>query len=96
MAAGLPLIVTRTAGTADLVKEGVNGLTLDWADIDTLAGHIRRFALKRELARSMGAASRQLAKSFSWDTAADAYLQLFGKLVDGRPVLEKQSVSHGG
>lgn len=81
MATGLPVIITRTGGTAELVEEGVNGLTFDWADVDTLVAHLKRFALDRSLARTMGAASRQRAALFSWDAAAQTYLQLIHELV---------------
>jgi phosphatidyl-myo-inositol dimannoside synthase len=76
MAAGLPVIITRTGGTAELVEEGVNGLTFERADVNTLEAHLKRFALDRSLARSMGAASRQRAALFSWDAAAQTYLKL--------------------
>ena len=80
MAAGLPVIITRTGGTAELVEEGVNGLTFDWAEVDTLVAHLKRFAHDRTLARTMGAASRQRATLFSWDAAAQTYLDLLHKL----------------
>lgn len=77
MAAGLPVVLSRTGGTDELVEEGVNGLTFDWADVDTLVSHLRRLAYDRDLARRMGAASRVRATNFSWDTIADRYLELF-------------------
>ncbi len=77
MAAGLPVIVTRTGGTAELVEDGVTGLTFDWADVETLTAHIRLLATNRELVRQMGAASRKRAAQFSWETAVDHYLRLF-------------------
>ena len=80
MAAGLPVIVTRTGGTAELVEDGVNGLTFDWADVDLLTAHLKRLALDRRLARAMGAASRRRAALFSWDAAALAYLQMLPEL----------------
>ncbi len=80
MAAGLPVIITRTGGTAELVEEVVNGLVFDWADVSTLVAHLKRFALDRALARSMGAASRQRAALFSWDAAAQTYLQVLSDL----------------
>jgi glycosyltransferase involved in cell wall biosynthesis len=76
MAAGLPVIVTRTGGTAELVEEGVNGLTFEWADVGTLTAHLKRLAHDRSLARTMGAASRQRAALFSWEAAAHTYLKL--------------------
>jgi glycosyltransferase involved in cell wall biosynthesis len=80
MAAGLPVVVTRTGGTVELVEEGVNGLTFDWADVETLTAHLRRLATERDLARSMGAASRVRAANFSWAAAAEAYLQMFERI----------------
>jgi phosphatidylinositol alpha-1,6-mannosyltransferase len=81
MAAGLPVVVTCTGGTAELVEEGVNGLTFDWADVDTLTAHLRRLASDRALARRMGAASRVRAAGFSWDAAAERYLEMFAELM---------------
>ena len=76
MAAGLPLVVTRTGGTAELVAEGVNGYAFDWADIEALTNYLRIFARDRALARRMGAASRDRACSFSWDGIAEQLLEL--------------------
>ena len=36
MASGLPLVVTRTGGTTELVVEGVNGFTFSWGDVKGL------------------------------------------------------------
>lgn len=77
MAAGLPVIVTRTGGTDELVQEGENGLTFDWADVDALARHLRLLATDRALARRMGVAARARALNFSWDAIAQRYLDLF-------------------
>ena len=77
MAAGLPVIVTRTGGTLELVEEGGTGLTFDWADIETLTAHIRRLVTDRALIRQMGMASRTRAARFAWETAAARYVKLF-------------------
>jgi glycosyltransferase involved in cell wall biosynthesis len=84
MAAGLPVVLTRTGGTRDLVEEGVNGLTFDWADVDALVTHLRRLATNRELVRQMGAASRARAMQFSWDMIAERFLDLFAAVVSCR------------
>ena len=76
MATGLPLVVTRTGGTAELVEEGVNGYAFDWADIEALTNYLRIFAKDRALARQMGVASRVRALSFSWDKIARQFLAL--------------------
>jgi glycosyltransferase involved in cell wall biosynthesis len=84
MAAGLPVIVTRD-GTAELVDEGVNGLTFDWADVDALAAHLWRLANDRALVRRMGIASCVRAETFSWDGIAQRWADLFARLVQNPP-----------
>jgi len=85
MAAGLPLVVTRTGGTEELVKEGVNGFTFDWAESDKLTDHLRTFAKDRALARRMGACSRARATSFGWDEISARFLSLFEQFVPELP-----------
>ncbi|MBN1146712.1 MAG: glycosyltransferase family 4 protein [Anaerolineales bacterium] len=82
MASGLPVVVTRTGGTAELVDEGVNGLTFGWGDVAMLALHLRRLATDRNLARRMGDASRAKAAQFSWETAADAFVGLSRQIMN--------------
>jgi glycosyltransferase involved in cell wall biosynthesis len=93
MAAGLPVVVTRTAGTTDLVEEGVNGLTFDWADVDALTDHLRRLASDRALARDMGAACRARAKAFSWDQAAAFYLHMLCQVAGGASASGQETTS---
>jgi glycosyltransferase involved in cell wall biosynthesis len=86
MAAGLPVVVTRTGGTAELVADGVNGLTFDWADVDELAAHLRLLASDRALVRRMGAASRARAGRFTWEAAAERYVRIFDDLAGAAPL----------
>jgi phosphatidylinositol alpha-1,6-mannosyltransferase len=83
LAAGLPVVVTRTGGAAELVAEDVNGLTFDWADVATLTAHLHRLALDRPLIRRMGMASRARAELFSWESAAERYLKMFDQIAAG-------------
>ena len=84
MAAGLPIVLTRTGGTRELVEEGVNGLTFDWADVDGLVTHLRLLATNRALVRQMGAASRARAMQFSWDTIAESFFDMFAATISCR------------
>lgn len=81
MAAGLPVVVTRTGGTDELVVEGINGFIFEWGDIEALTAYLRRLATDRVLARRMGIASREHAAHFSWDAAAQRYLEMFVQCV---------------
>jgi phosphatidyl-myo-inositol dimannoside synthase len=85
MGAGLPIVATRTGGTPDLIEEGVNGFTFDWADVDALTGHLAMLARYRELGQRMGAASLARAGRFTWDAAAARYMELFEKLMPSAP-----------
>jgi phosphatidyl-myo-inositol dimannoside synthase len=80
MAAGLPLVLTRTGGTEELVEEGINGFTFDWADDNELASHLRTFAKDRALAGRMGTISRTRAEIFSWEKIAADFLDLFNQI----------------
>ena len=80
MASGLAVIVTPTGGTPELVQSQVNGLIFDWADVDRLTAHLRLLAKDRPLVRRMGQASRSRAAMFSWETAANRYLDIIGAL----------------
>ncbi|MCS7289825.1 MAG: glycosyltransferase family 4 protein, partial [Roseiflexus sp.] len=80
MAAGLPLVVTRTGGTAELVQEGENGLTFAWGDVATLTQHLAYLAVNRDHLRRMGAASRRRAERMSWEAVARRYLDIFEQL----------------
>lgn len=84
LSAGLPMVVTRTGGTDELVTEGENGFTFDWGHVEELAGHLKRLALNRARAREMGVASRTRATRYAWDEIVTDYLQLYQELVKDR------------
>ena len=77
MAVGLPIVVTRTGGTIELVEDGVNGFIFDWGDVEGLAKCLLRLNADRALARNMADASRVRALNFSWDNIAERFLELF-------------------
>jgi glycosyltransferase involved in cell wall biosynthesis len=83
MASGLPVVVTPTGGTAELVESGVNGFIFDWADVNSLTAHLRSLARDRAMVRRMGLASHARASSFTWEAAARRYLEIFDRIVAG-------------
>lgn len=99
MAAGLAIIVTRTGGTQELLKEGVNGFSFQWGDVGALTNHLRRLVTHRDMLGEMGAASRRQAAMFSWEAAAADYQTLFAKVaVSSHPRLpeRRSSLESGG
>jgi phosphatidylinositol alpha-1,6-mannosyltransferase len=81
MAAGLPLVVSRTGGTDELVDEGVNGFTFAPDDVTGLVAALHRFASDPDAVARMGRASLAKVRPFTWDHVALAYSRLFEKVV---------------
>jgi phosphatidyl-myo-inositol dimannoside synthase len=84
MAAGLPLLLTRTGGTDMMLIEGNNGFSYEWGDVDRLAALMGKLAKDRDLLKRMGSASRTMVEKFSWSVIAGEFLNLFSTLVSSR------------
>ena len=80
MASGLPVVVTPTGGTMELVSSGINGFIVNWNAVDQLARHLSKLALDRDLVRRMGQESRKRAHSYSWTVTAKCYLALLERV----------------
>jgi glycosyltransferase involved in cell wall biosynthesis len=80
MASGLPVVVTDTGGTAELVREGVNGHVVSWADVPALTEAMARLVHERETRQRMGRESRRIAKRFSWSAVTQEYLRLCAQI----------------
>ena len=80
MASRLPVIVTPTGGTAELVDPGVNGFVFDWADVNSLTRYLHCLALDRSIIHRMGVASQTRVASLTWGVAAEHYLEMFRQI----------------
>jgi glycosyltransferase involved in cell wall biosynthesis len=80
MASGLPVVVARTPGVAEVVVEGENGLTHAWADQAALNRHLLHLARDPALRARLGRAARAQAETLSWAEAARQYRLLFEKV----------------
>jgi glycosyltransferase involved in cell wall biosynthesis len=63
MAAGLPSVVTRIAGTQDILREGESGLFVPVGDVGAMAGALARLAGDPGLRARLGVAARRRAES---------------------------------
>jgi len=78
MACGMPVIASRSAGVAEIITPGCDGLVLDDpADSAALAGMIRQLADDPELCSRLGEAAAQTASKYSWDRNAQQTADLF-------------------
>ena len=100
MASGLPVIVTETGGTAELVTQGRNGEIVAWGDVPALARASQNLLQADGLRRSMGVESRRRALQFAWPALAARYLELCALVArptsEGRQKLDPSRVDVGG
>jgi glycosyltransferase involved in cell wall biosynthesis len=91
MASGLPVIVTPTGGTDELVTKGVNGDVVPWADVQGLAAALKRLVEDDETRARMGMEGRRRAVHLGWPVLAARYLDLCSKLMKGTTAQEERS-----
>jgi glycosyltransferase involved in cell wall biosynthesis len=85
MAAGKPVVATEVGGIPEIVEHGVTGLLVPPGSPDQLAEGIIRVLQDRELARRMGAAGRERAKScFSTERYVAQIQEVYAELVRER------------
>ena len=77
MAMGLPVILSRVGGAAEMVEAGKNGFLYSPGNVTELAGHIAALAGDEALTRKVGAAAAtQVQDSFSFTRMLDEYRAL--------------------
>ena len=82
MACGLPVVVSREAGAAELIQHGTNGLLLDDpASVAELAGHMQSLLERRQWAAGLGCAARKSVEPLSWDVVAARTMQVYEELL---------------
>jgi UDP-glucose:(heptosyl)LPS alpha-1,3-glucosyltransferase len=77
MAAGLPVIITRTVGARDLVNDGVEGFVLDDPPTASEFSSKIKFLSQSENRRKMGERARRQALGHSWDRVAEKMARLY-------------------
>jgi glycosyltransferase involved in cell wall biosynthesis len=89
MSAGLPVVVSDHAGSAEVVQDGVNGFVVAARDVDALASRLDLLLGDAALRRRMGAAARATAALRTWQTYGDErhdsiYAPLLGQPLRGQ------------
>lgn len=78
MAAALPVIATDVEGVRELLRHEDTGIVVPPGNADELTRQLERLLSEPALRRRLGQAARQtVERSFSWETAARSYLDLF-------------------
>jgi UDP-glucose:(heptosyl)LPS alpha-1,3-glucosyltransferase len=78
MASGLPVIVSREAGAAELIRHGENGLILDHKD--ELAPLMKQLQGDPALSARLSARGRETALAHSWDEVARETMAIYKEL----------------
>ncbi len=85
MAAGVPVVISANAGSAEVVREGENGYVVPARDITALSERIGTLLGDASLRRRMGAAARETAAARTWQTYGEERdARVFRPLLGGR------------
>lgn len=89
MACGLPVVVTNTGGTAELVED--NGIVVPPDNPDQLATAILTLLDDENRRRHAAQASRTIARKFGWQSCAHRYIETYREAV-GRAAENERAV----
>lgn len=84
MSMGLPVIVSRSSGVAEIIEDGVDGIVIDYPiEPEEIARRIEQLAVERKRA-DMGLMARQKALTFSVQANAEKTLDLYRQVLAER------------
>ena len=81
MAAGRPIVASRTGGVPDLVKDGKNGLLVPPGDVPALAEAVMYMIKHPDQAGKMGECGRKMCPEFSLESMVDKLDSLYKDLL---------------
>lgn len=85
MAAGLPVLVSREAGAAELVRDGTDALLLeDAGDVDEIAAKLEVLLEDAGLRRRLGQEARLTALQYTWPLVAQRTVEVYQRIL-GQP-----------
>jgi glycosyltransferase involved in cell wall biosynthesis len=67
MSQGLPLIITRNTGGADLIKEGYTGFLVPIRSPEAIAAKLNWFLENRSIIPAMGRMAQRYAAEYTWE-----------------------------
>ena len=82
MASGLPIIATGEGGREELLKD--NATITQYNDPASLAESVKSILSNKQILKTMGQESRQIAEQYSWETVAQSYVDIYTSLMESR------------
>jgi glycosyltransferase involved in cell wall biosynthesis len=90
MAAGLPVVATRSGTVVETVVDGETAFLVDKNNVDQLAQALLSLVKNEDAREAMGRAGRQRAlRYFTWDRVADGVYARYKELCHGSSVAER-------
>lgn len=83
-ACGTAVIAANSPGLRDSVKDGETGFLYEYGNINQLAEKLEKLLLDTEIRSDLEDGGRRWAQKFSWDDAADSFLELLSLITDGK------------
>lgn len=77
MACGKPVVASRVGGVPELVRDGIDGILVEPADVRALSDAIVKLLRDKGLRKRMGRAGRERVKGYSWDQTARVVLETY-------------------
>lgn len=88
MACGLPVILTDTGGSQELVKG--NGIIVPKGNAQALRDAVLRYKHDPGLIATHGAISRRMAENMSWEKVAEAYSRVYSEIETQLAIVNNQ------
>ena len=82
MAAGVPVVATDIPGYREVVSDGVEGLVVPPRDPEALAAALVTVLTEPELAKRLGEAGRERARTFDWPIVVDRVEELYTRAIE--------------
>ena len=78
LASGLPLVATNTGISSKVIEENKNGFLVDY---DNMGDAILKLLRDKKLRSRMGQRSREIARDYSWSSAAKRMISIYEELI---------------
>jgi len=74
---GKPVVATRQGGIPYFIKNGENGILIEYGKPDQIAEALRSILTDEAFARRLGENGRRMAKEYTWDRIAEEILSVY-------------------
>lgn len=81
MASGLPIIATPVNGVPYEIREGVNGLFVNYGDVEGLKNAIIKILKDEKLAKKISKNNVEKARNYDWDLIAERYMKVYKETI---------------